>query len=93
MPLHKINVLRVIARNDHVIDIEKKKGATTRGGVDKESRIVFTGRKTSIDDNKGEMLKPGPRSLLKAIERTAQPTNQAIRNRVSWRWLHIDFLS
>jgi hypothetical protein len=93
MPLHKINVLRVIARDDHVIDIEKKKGATTRGSVDKESRIVVTGCKTSIDDNRGETLKPGPRSLLKAIERTPQPTNQAIRNRVSWRWLHIDFLS
>jgi len=91
--LHKINVLGIIARDDHVIDIEKKKGATTRGSVNKKSRIVITWRKTSIDDNRGETLKPGPRSLLEAVERTAQPTNQAIRNRVSWRWLHIDFLS
>jgi hypothetical protein len=77
MLLYKINVLRVIiAREDHVIDIgKKKKGATTRGGVDKKSRIMVTRRKTSIDDNRGEMLKPGPRSFLKVIERMAQPTN------------------
>jgi hypothetical protein len=60
MPLHKINVLRVIARDDHVIDIEKKKGATTRGSVDKESRIVVTGCKTSIYDNRGENAQTRP---------------------------------
>jgi hypothetical protein len=91
--LHKCNVLRIVTRDDHVIDIEKKKGATTRRSVDKKSRIVVTGLEASIDDNRGEMLKPSPRSLLKTIEGTMQPTNKTIRHRVTWRQLHIDFLS
>jgi hypothetical protein len=39
--LHKGNKLRVITRDDHVINIEEK-GATTRGGVNKDSRIMIT---------------------------------------------------
>jgi hypothetical protein len=31
--LHKCNMLRIVTHDDHVIDIEKKKGATTRRGV------------------------------------------------------------
>jgi hypothetical protein len=71
--LHKCNMLRIITRDDHVIDIEKKKDATTRG-VDKKSRTVVTRLEASIDDNRGEILKPSPRSLLKTIKRTLQPT-------------------
>jgi hypothetical protein len=33
--LHKNKVLRIIARDDHVIDTERK-GTTTRGSVDKK---------------------------------------------------------
>jgi hypothetical protein len=91
--LHKGNELRVVTREDHVIDIEKKKCATTRRGVNKESRIVVTGLEASIDDNRGETLEPSSRSLLKTIEGTTQPTNHPIRNGVPWRWLHIDFLT
>jgi hypothetical protein len=40
-----------------------------RGNVDKESGVVVAGLKTSNSDNKGEALKPGPKSLLEAIER------------------------
>jgi hypothetical protein len=61
--------------------------------VDKESGVVVAGLKTSINDNRGEALKPGPRSLLEAVERASQPANHAIRNRVSWRWLHVDLLT
>jgi hypothetical protein len=75
-----------------IINIKKKKGATTRS-VDKKSRIVVTRLEASIDDNRGKTLKPSPRSLLKAIEGTTQPTNKSIRHRISWGWLHIDFLS
>jgi hypothetical protein len=90
--LHKCNVLRIVTRDDHVIDIEKKKGATTRS-VNKKSRIMVTRLEASIDDNRGETLKPSPRSLLKTIGGTMQPTNKTIRDRVTWRLLHIDFLS
>jgi hypothetical protein len=85
-------VLRIVTRDDHVIDIEKK-GATTRRSVDKKSRIVVTRIEASIDDNRGKTLKPSPRSLIKAIEGMTQSTNKTIRHRISWGWLHIDFLS
>jgi hypothetical protein len=42
MLLHKGNKLGLITRDDHVINIEEKKGATTRGGVNKESTIMIT---------------------------------------------------
>jgi hypothetical protein len=90
--LHKCNVLRIITRDDHIIDIEKMKCATTRRSVDKKSRIMVTGLEANIDDNRGEMLKLSPRSLLKTTEGTTQPTNQTIQNKVRCRWLHIDFL-
>ena len=65
--LHKVNELRVITGDDHVINIEKKKCATMRRSVDKEGRVVVTWLKASINDNRGEVLKLGPRSLLEAI--------------------------
>ena len=61
--------------------------------MDKKSRIVVTRLEASIDDNRGKTLKPSPRSLLKAIEGMSQLTNKTIRHRVTWGWLHIDFLS
>ena len=91
--LHKINELRIITSNDHIINIEKKKRATTRGRMDKESGVVIAGLKASISDNREEALKLGARSLLEAVERATQTANHAIRNRVSWRWLHVNLLT
>jgi hypothetical protein len=68
--LHKCNMLRIVTHDDHVIN----KGATMRRGVDKKSRTVVTRLEASIDDNRGEILKPSPRSLLKTIKGTPQPT-------------------
>jgi hypothetical protein len=92
MLLHKGNVLRVVTRDDHVIDIEKE-CVTMRSSVNKESRIMVTGLEANISDNRGETLEPSTRSLLKTIEGTMQLTNHPIRNGVPWRWLHIDFLT
>ena len=50
--LHKVNELRVITGDDHVINIEKKKCAATRRSVNKEGMIVITGLKASISDNR-----------------------------------------
>jgi hypothetical protein len=93
MLLHKGNKLRVVTRDDHVIDIEKKKCATMRRSVNKKSRIMIARLKASINENRGEALEPSARSLLKTIEGTTQPTNRPIRNGVPRRWLHIDFLT
>ena len=92
MLLHKVNELIIITSNDHIIDIEKKR-ATTRGSVDKESRLVVIGLKNSINDSSGEALKPGLRSLLEAVERATQPANHSIRDRVSQRWMHVDLFT
>jgi len=91
--LHKVNELRVITGDDHVINIEKKKCAATRRSVNKEGMIMITGLKASISDNRGEVLKPGPRGLLEAVKRSTQPANHAIRNRIPQRWLHVDLLT
>jgi hypothetical protein len=53
---------------------------------------MVTRLEASIDDSRGETLKPITRSLLKTIEGTMQPTNHLIRNGVPRRRLHIDFL-
>ena len=70
--LHKVNELRVITGDDHVI-IEEKKHATTRRSVDKEDRVMVTWLKASISDNRGEVLKPGPRSRQTIQEGTKYP--------------------
>ena len=70
-----------------------KKRATTRGRMDKESKVVIARLKTSISENRGEALKSGLRNLLEAVKRATQMTNHAIRNRVSWRWLHVNLLT
>jgi hypothetical protein len=73
--------LRVITDDDHVINIYKKKGPPMRRIVNKESTVVITGFEASIDDDGGEALKPGTRSLLEPIERTLQTTNHDRRSR------------
>jgi hypothetical protein len=61
--------------------------------VNKKSRIMVAGFKASINDNRGEVLKPGPRSLFEAIKRTTQTANHASRDRIPRRWLHVDLLT
>jgi hypothetical protein len=56
--LNKGNILRVIAGDDHVINIEEKKSATMRRSVDKQCRIM------SSSHHRGEALKPGARGLF-----------------------------
>jgi hypothetical protein len=58
--------LRVITCDEHVIDIEKKKSATTRRGVNKESRVrvMVTGLEASVSYTRGEVLKPKPEDSL-----------------------------
>ena len=90
--LHKVNELRVITGDNHVINIEEKKHAATWRSVGKEGRIVVTWLEASISNNRGEVLKLGPRSLLEPVKGSTQPTNQAIRDRIARGWLHIDLL-
>jgi hypothetical protein len=62
--LNKRNILRVIAGDDHVINIEEEKSATTRRSVDKRCRIMSTGEETGNNHHIGEALKPGVRGLF-----------------------------
>jgi hypothetical protein len=64
--LHKLNKLRVITSDEHIINIEKKECPPMRRSVNKEGRVMITGRKASISDNRGEVLEPGTRGLLEA---------------------------
>jgi hypothetical protein len=91
--LDKGNVLRVVACDDHVINIKKKQSPTTRGCVDKERRVMCARDETSSGDHRGKTLKPGARGLLKAIERAPETTDHAIGNRVARRWLHVYLLT
>jgi len=80
--LHKVNELRIITSNDHVINIEKKECTPTGRSVNKESWVMITGFKASINDHRGEVLEPSTRSLLEAIKRATQPANHTIRDGV-----------
>jgi hypothetical protein len=60
--------------------------------MNKESWVMITRLKTSISDNRGEMLELGTRSLLEAIKRGTQPANHTIRDGVSCSRLHVDLL-
>jgi hypothetical protein len=91
--LNKGNILMIIPHDEHIIDIKKNKGTPAGGSVNETSMIMVTGSKTNRGDNWGEALKPSTRGLLEAIERMAETTNMAIRNRVARRWVHIDLLS
>jgi hypothetical protein len=61
--------------------------------VNKESRIMLASNKTDKSDNRGEVLKPGARGLLEAIERTTKLTYMTIRDKVTKRRVHVDFLT
>jgi hypothetical protein len=56
--LHEFNELRIITYDDHLTNIEKQR-AITRVRVNKERRIIVIRCKTSINDNRGEVLKSG----------------------------------
>ena len=78
--LDKVNVGRVITSNDHIIHIEEKKSPAPGRGVNKQSRVMLAGLKTSGGNSSAEALKPGPRSLFETVEGTTQPTDQARRS-------------
>jgi hypothetical protein len=53
--------------------------------MDKESRIMSAGEKTSSCDHRGKTMKPSLRSLLKAIKGATKVTNHVLRDRIP-RW-------
>jgi hypothetical protein len=61
--------------------------------VDKESRIMRAGRKTSSYDHRGKMLKLSLRSLLKAIEGATNVTNYILRDIIPRWWTHVNILT
>jgi hypothetical protein len=61
--------------------------------VDKKSRIMSDGRKTSRCDHKDKTLKPSLRSLLKAIKGSMKMTNHALRDRIPRWWMHVNILT
>jgi hypothetical protein len=60
--------------------------------MDKESRIMSAGEKTSSCDHRGKTLKPSPRSLLKAIKGETKVTNHTLRDRIPRWWTHVNVL-
>jgi hypothetical protein len=93
MSLDKSNILRVITNDNHVVHVKKEKGPTTRWHVDKKSRIMSAGGKTSSCDHRGKTLKPSTRSLLKAIKGATKMTSHALRDRIPRWWTHINILT
>lgn len=53
----------------------------------------MAGNETASSDNRGEALKLGTRSMFEAIERTTKSTYVTIRNKVTKRRMHVDFLT
>jgi hypothetical protein len=93
MSLNKGNILRIITSNDHIINIEKEKSASTRRSVNKQRWIMSAGRETSSSYHRGKALKPGTRGLFQAIKRTPKMTNHPIGNRIPRRRLHVNLLT
>jgi hypothetical protein len=93
MSFNKGNVLRVITSDDHVIHIKKEKSPTTRWHMDKKSRIMSAGGKTSNSDHRGKTLKPSVRSLVKVIKGATNVTNHTLRDRIPRWWAHVNILT
>jgi hypothetical protein len=91
--LNKDNILRIITSDDHIVNIEEKKSASTRRNMNKQRRIVSARGEASNSHHRGEALKPGARGLFEAIKRAPKMANHAIRNRVPWRRLHVNLLT
>src|SRR3954469_10966529 len=90
--LNKGDMLRIITRNDHIINIEKK-SASTRRSVNKQRWIMSTRGETSNSHYIRKALKPGTRGLFEAIKRTSKTTNHPLGNRIPRRRLHINLLT
>jgi hypothetical protein len=60
--------------------------------VNEKSRIMLTSNEPISSENRGEVLKPSTRGLLKAIERMEETTDMAIGNIVARRWVHVDLM-
>src|SRR3954468_1533019 len=80
--LDKGNILRIITSNDHIINIEKKKSASTRRSVNKQRWIISTRGETSSSHYRSKALKPGTRGLFEAIKRTSKTTNHPLGHRM-----------
>jgi hypothetical protein len=65
--LNKGNVLRFIAGDDHVINIENEKSLPMRRSVSKHHGIISARGEASSSRHRGEALKPGTRGLFQAI--------------------------
>jgi hypothetical protein len=61
--------------------------------VDKKSRIMSAGEKTSSSNHRGKMLKPSARSLVKAIKGATNVTNHTLRDRIPRWWTHVNILT
>jgi hypothetical protein len=90
--LNKGIILRVITSDDHVVNIEEKKSASTRRNVNKQRGIMGARRETTSSHHSGKTLKPGAMGLFQAIKRAPKMTNHPIRNRIPWRRLHVNLL-
>jgi hypothetical protein len=64
MSLNKGNILRIITSNNHIINIEKEKSASTRRSVNEQRWIMSTRRETSSSHHRDKALKPGMRGLF-----------------------------
>jgi hypothetical protein len=62
--LNKGNILRIIASDDHIINIEEEKVLSSRRSVNKERGIMSTRGETGSCPNRGEALKLGVRGLF-----------------------------
>jgi hypothetical protein len=93
MSLNKGNILRIITSNDHIINIEKEKSASTRRSVNEQRWIMSVGRETSSSHHRVKMLKPGMRGLFQAIKRTPKATDHPIRNRIPGKRLQVNLLT
>jgi hypothetical protein len=60
--------------------------------MDKKSRIMSAGEKTSSSDHSGKTLKPSARSLPKAIKGAMKVTNHTLRDRIPRWWVHVNIL-
>jgi hypothetical protein len=90
--LNKGNILRIITSDDHIVNIEEKKSASTRRNVNKQRRIMSARREARSSHYRGETLKPSARGLFQAIKRAPKTADHPIRNRIPRRRLHIDLL-
>jgi hypothetical protein len=61
--------------------------------MDKKSRIMSAGEKTSSCDHRRKTLKASMRSLLKAIKRATKLTNHTLRDRIPRWWMQINILT